>query len=289
MSGGAETRSNILPTVEPRGIGFFGPDYNFDEQLIRPAEVGIRRGDSLDSVFNAIKGVGYYMDTIAFGEASSGLTSGMPFKHYGTNYYLNTGSKCSNGADMWHYMELIPKGDSAGVLGTALSEMGYGQLRGLAPGAIEDIKGAVNLGPAAKALFGTGYPVCKLANLPVGDENKQIRNPKSGEPWVDNPNAVKDCVFQNGQWVNVGNYSGVNSTDPSFRVRACQTKWVLDKMVSKKEWDADKKIYNPDGTPMRQSTRESFADFEGIPNSWLLAALVGISIANLVAYKYRYP
>lgn len=288
MSGGAETRDSILPSVEPKGIGFLGPDYQFDEELITPRTVGVRRDDTLGSVFDAVKGVAYYMDTIAFGQASSGLTSDLPFKKYGTNYFLNTGSRCSNGADMWHYMELIPKGDAFGKVGAAIAEVGGAPLQGLAPGAIEDVKAAVNLDPAMKSIFGTGYPKCRLQTLPVGDMNKQIVNPdpKSRSPWVDDPSAVRDCMqMPDGTWQIIGPYSGVNRTDTSFKVRACQTKWTLDYMVNKKKWDGDKKTQNRDGTPIRQTT-EGFDD-SGMPNGWLLLILGAVTAANFWAYSRR--
>jgi hypothetical protein len=269
MSIGAEKRGNILPMEEPSGMGFLGPDYSYVDELIRPAQIGVRRNDTLGSVFDAARGVAYYMDTIAFGESSTGLTSRLPFKKYGVNYFIKTGAKCSNGADMWHYMELIPKGDALGkTVSLAMEEIGLGPMRGLAPGAIEDIKAAVNVAPALKSIFGSGYPKCKLVNLPVGDETGKIQNSQSGEFWVDDPKALRPC--------------------PWNRRRPCQTKWVLDKMVGKKEWDADKKIFNPDGTPAKQTfPKEGFSDFECLPNIWLLVALLGITAANFWAYKRR--
>jgi hypothetical protein len=89
----------------------------------------------------------------------------------------------------------------------------------------------------------------------------------------------------NGNWIITGPYSGSNTTDPSFKVRACQTKWVLDRMVNKKEWDADKKIYNRDGTPIKQTT-EGFDD-SGMPNGWLLLMLGAVTAANFWAYSRR--
>jgi hypothetical protein len=286
MSGGAEKRASILPTKEPKGIGFLGPDYQFDEELIKPRDIGVRRDDSLDSVFDAVQGVAYYMDTIAFGEASTPLTSGKRFKKYGTNYFLNTGSRCSNGADMWHYMELIPKGDAIGeTIKEAMAGIGLAPLRGLAPGAIEDVKGAVNLDPAMKSIFGKGYPKCVLATLPVGDEDKNIKNNKTKNSWVDDPTSVKDCALWPNGWNITGPYSGVKPGSGRTNRRACQTKWVLEKLVDKKEWDADKKTRNRDGTPIKETT-EGFDD-SGMPNRWLLLMLGAVTAANFWAYSRR--
>lgn len=291
MSIGAEKRSGILPTEEPKGIGFLGPDYNYDDELIRPAQMGIKRDDTLASVFQAVRGVAYYMDSIAFGEASNPLTAGLPFKHLGTNYFIKTGAKCSNGADMWHYMELIPKGDAFGKnVGLAAREMGMTSLRGMAPGAVEDVKGAINVGPALKSIFGTGYPVCKLMRLPVGDESRKIFNYENGNPWIDDMGSVRLCEKDGyGNWQDSGPYFGPTRYGEG-KYRACQTKWVLDRMVSKKEWDADKKVFNPDGTPATQKYKaEPFTDgnFECMPNKWLLIALLGLTAANFWAYSRR--
>ena len=118
---GADKRGNMLPTGIPgldggkgKGIGFLGPNYNYADELILPGEVGVKRGGSFGDVMGAIGGVNYYIDTIAFGQSSNRMTAGLPFTRYGINYFLKTGAKCSNGADAWDYIELIPKGDALG-------------------------------------------------------------------------------------------------------------------------------------------------------------------------------
>jgi hypothetical protein len=111
---GSENRSSILPRMVPSGIGFFGSPYNPADAMLTPPQIGVKVGDSMEDVINSVKGVGFYTDQIGFGGPSTGLTKGMPLKPLGVNYFMKTGSKCSNGADMWHYMKGIPEGDALG-------------------------------------------------------------------------------------------------------------------------------------------------------------------------------
>lgn len=182
---GTETRSQILPTQPPEDTGFILPPYDFSAAIPPPNQIGVRRGDGLGDVLDAAKGVAYYADVIGFGESSSSLTRGMPFQRYGTNFFVKTGMNCSNGAEMWQYMQGIPTGTALGSrIGTVLKDMGYPQLRGLAPGMMEDTKEALNAKPLLQAAFGNVYPVCKKVTLPVGDELGRTRDPSTGELWV---------------------------------------------------------------------------------------------------------
>ncbi len=265
---GADKRGDLLPVEEP-DIGFLGPNYDFAGQLKLPGEVGVRRGSSFSSVTDAIGGVNYYMDAIAFGESSNFMTKGLPFQRLGVNYFVKNGQKCSNGADMWTYVELIPKGDAIGEnMKRALESVGSVPLRGLAPGIIEDVKSAANPKPLVKALFGGGYAKCKLVELPVGDQFGNIEDPNTKEPWI----ADSKTAYRNNAGVRV------------------QKKWVLDKNITAGEWSAAKKTQNPDGSDIKQ-TVEKFAN-----NDWTdrfsFAQLLGIfgtlALANYAVYRYRY-
>lgn len=234
---GSEERSSILPNMTPTGLGFFGSPYNPADAMKTPSQLGIRVGDSIGDVVNAVKGVGFYIDQIGFGAPSTGLTSGMPLKPLGVNYFLNTGSQCSNGADMWEYIEGIPNGDAMGAtVKQAMSDMGLPPLKGLAPGMIEDVKSALNPAPLMNSLLGSGYPQCKLVDLPVGDSYGRIRDPATGEPWISDPDTAVD-------------------TGNGYR----QKKWVIDVdangkpiYVSRDKWVGTAKTHNKDGTPKRK-------------------------------------
>lgn len=225
MSIGLETRTSILPTPDiPRGPGVLGPDYSFADNIALPNEIGVRDGNDMASVTDAVKAVGYYVDTIGFGQSSSALTRGMGLRPLGVNFWMPTGFTCSNGAKMWQYSEGIPKGDALGErIKNGLNNMGYG-LRGLAPGIVEDAKEALNPIPVMEAVFGSGYPQCRYEVKPVGDQDGRPTNPTSRKSYVENPETV--------QMVNR---------------RAQQGRWVFERSLTKQQWDAAPKNFCPDG------------------------------------------
>lgn len=286
---GLETRSEILPSQVPKGMDFLGPNYNYGDEIFRPKAVGVRRDDTFSSVTDAVKGMAYYLDTIAFGQSSNSMTRGMPFKKYGVNYFIKTGAKCSNGADMNQYIELIPKGDAFGKnIGKAVAEMGATELRGLAPGIVEDAKAAMNPTPLLGALMGTGYPRCKLVTKPVGDEYGYVKSQETGDYWVEDPSTLVQCTKSpDGTWLTNGQkWIELNPASPpplNSPLRPCQTRYILDEMVSKELWDSDNKTMNPDGTPAVQTTE----GFEPDDNRVLFSIFATLIVANIWALSRR--
>ncbi len=252
MSGGTENRPQILPSKAPEDTGFVLPDYDFAGNLTTPASIGVRnvQNAGIGDIVNAAKGVIYYTDVIGFGEASSSLTRGKPFNKLGINFFMKSGMQCPNGADMWSYFQGIPDGSALGTtLRDAMAEMGMPQLRGLAPGIMEDSKAALNPMPLLRATFGDVYPDCELKELPVGDDRGYIRDPKTGAEWVKGP-----VTYKGGQ--------------------PYQTRWVQKtqngKLVylSKEQFDKAPKTHNPDGTP------KSSSGFEDVGRATLVTAIV---------------
>jgi hypothetical protein len=239
---GSETRSSILPSMVPSGIGFLGSPYKPANAMLTPPQIGVEVGDSMDSVINAVKGVGFYADQIGFGAPSTGLTQGMPLQPLGVNYFIKTGVTCSNGADMWQYMEGIPQGDALGdKLKNVMAEMGLPPLKGLAPGMIEDAENALNPSPLINALFGSGYPQCKQVTMPVGDSYGRIKDPDTGEIWISDPETA----------VNTGN-------------GYVQTRWIQDTdkqgnpiNLTRDQWASAPKTFNADGSPIN-TKKEGF-------------------------------
>lgn len=260
MQQGSEKRSSILPTVSPSGIGAFGSSYNPGDAMMRPDQLGIKVGDSMDDVVNAVKGVGFYVDQMAFGAPSTGLTSGMPLEPLGINYFVNTGQTCSNGATMWQYIEGIPDGSALGEnVKTAMTNMGLPTLRGLAPGMLEDVQHALNPAPLMRALFGSGYPQCRQVTKPVGDAYGRIKDPTTGNAWITDADDL-------------------NITVPSNRGGFEQTRWVQDTddaknpiTLSKDNFDAAVKSYNPDGSP-----KDGFRTMEKMLTRPATIAVVGV-------------
>lgn len=233
---GSETRSTILPQMTPQGLGFFGSPYNPADAMLTPNQLGVKNGDSIGDVVQAVKGVGFYVDQIGFGAPSTGLTNGMPLKPLGVNYFLQTGATCSNGAEMWEYVRGITEGDALGSkVQNAMRDMGLPPLQGLAPGMIEDAKHALDPNPLMGSLLGTGYPQCKLVDLPVGDSSGHIQDPDTGEWWI----SDHESAYRSG-----GGYR--------------QKKWVIDQTpagqpvyLSRDEWVGAEKTHKKDGTPIK--------------------------------------
>ena len=175
---GTDNRSNVLPVKDASGPGFLGPQYNPADEMLPPASIGVKRGGELDDVIGAVKGVIYYGDMMGFGEASSGFTRGMPgLKPLGVNYFINSGLTCSNGATMWEYVQTIPTGSALGEkVKQAIRGVGLPQLRGMAPGILEDAQSALNPFPVIDAVVGSGYPQCRLVKKPVGDFDGKVYN-----------------------------------------------------------------------------------------------------------------
>ena len=175
---GNNTAGDMIPSKEPSGPGFLGPNYNPADEMYTPAAVGVKRGGDLGDVLGAVKGVVYYGDMMGFGGPSSRFTQDMPgLRPLGVNYYVNSGLVCSNGALMWEFVRTIPDGSALGQkVKTAIEEVGLPQLRGMAPGILEDAKDALNPFPVINAVVGSGYPKCKLVKNAVGDFDGKIHN-----------------------------------------------------------------------------------------------------------------
>lgn len=242
---GQETRGSILPSSSPGGIGFLGSPYSPADAMLTPPQIGVTVGDSMSDVMNAVKGVAFYADQIGFGAPSSGFTQGMPLKPLGVNYFTKTGASCSNGADMYSYFQGITQGDALGShLKDVMAQMGLPPLQGLAPGMIEDAESALNPQPLLNALFGLGYARCKQVTLPVGDAYGRIQG-DDGQYWIDQPDTAtkkSDGLYYQTRWIQETDAQG-NPIN-----------------ITKDEWDADPKTYNPDGTPIKGSASEGFVN-----------------------------
>ena len=258
---GNETRLQILPVIEPP-VDYLGPSYNPADELRTPGQIGIRRDNTLSSVFTAIKGVAYYTDMIGFGASSNEYSKGFPLEPLGINYFMKTGQQCSNGADMYSYIEGIPKGDALGKnVKKALTEMGIPEIRGLAPGIMEDTKEAMDPIPLLGALLGGAYASCKLDKRPVGDARGRITNGE--DKWINGETT----------YGNDGKYY--------------QTRWVQDKTINKRQYDCTPKKYNKDGTERKEIPsipEECFYQEEGFTtqNTNMLTAIITLSILGSI-------
>lgn len=263
---GSENRDSILPSMLPSNLGFFGSPYSPADAMMTPSQLGIKVGDSIGDVVSAVKGVGFYTDQIGFGAPSTGLTNGMPLKPLGVNYFLNTNVKCSNGANMYEYIQGIPEGNALGdKVKKVMEDMGLPPLKGLAPGMIEDAENALNPVPLINSLFGTGYPQCKQVTLQVGDAYGRISDPDTGEPWISEKDTAiySDGVYKQTRWIQDTNEKGMPIN------------------LTRDEWIATPKKYNPDGSPIQ----EGFTNFLGKPSTMIVIGILCITAFTIIRKK----
>jgi hypothetical protein len=133
-------------------------------------------------------------------------------------------------------------------LSDGLQSAGLPQLRGIAPGILEDTQEALNPIPVMGAIFGSQYPVCSLQSKRVGDQDNSIQNPTTKNYYVENPEAVK----------MVG---GV----------PFQKRWVQTGSLTQSQWEKAPKEFCPDGTS-KKNHRAGDCKLEVIGNEGFLGS-----------------
>lgn len=208
--------------------GYFGPEYSFADNIKLPGQVGVRRESSFSAIIDAVGGINYYVDTIAFGGPTF-FDKSNP-QPMGIRYYLNTEMRCSNGATMSEYFDGVTKGNLFGDrIAKGLESSGLPGLKGLAPGMLENARDALDPRPILSAVTGSGYPVCQQVVCPVGDINGNIAS--DGKPFI-----VDSVQYATGQgptqkrWVQAYDAKG----------------FPLN--ITKDKFGATPKCYNADGT-----------------------------------------
>ena len=254
-------------------IGGGAPTYRYADEIATPTELGIRRDGSVGGIMRAVGGINYYVDKIGFGHSSGfARQMGMHQKPMGLRYFLKTGIKCSNGQDMYEYMNNVPTdfskpcdpGDAScsavrSVIGSRVPDAIQAAVgtpfQGLAPGIMGDAVAGLNPVPLLSAVGGKGvFPKCKRVELPVGNTNYEIRSAATNEVWI--PDS--DVRYVDGV--------------PHL------ARWVYDRDLTQDEYNAE----------FAATTRrpEGFMDFEGGPGIPTIAA--GVLLAGLALGIYSY-
>lgn len=213
-----------------------GPQYSYADELKTPSELGIGRDGSFEGIMRSVAGVNYYVDAIGFGQ-STGLAKAqggrMAQQPLGVRFFVNTGAKCSNGADMYDYVDTVPKGLQGRVGEEVKKTMGV-DFRGLAPGVVEDSFSALDPRPMFQAVIGSGYAQCKKVTRPIGNMAGQVQSTytkdKNGQP-----------VRWNGDG-SAGDFKLINGAPH-------QTRWVFDKYITQEEYEAASKTEQPGTVP----------------------------------------
>jgi len=214
--------------------GYFGPNYSFADSIPLPAQIGVRQESSFGAIIDAVGGINYYVDTIAFGGPT--FFDKQNPEPMGIRYFLNSEMRCSNGATMSEYLDGVTRGDLLGThVEEALASSGLPGLKGLAPGMLENARDALDPRPIFAAVSGTGYPVCQQVVCPVGDVNGVTFDYQTGQQYIIDP------------------------VQPNSAGAATQTRWVqaydangYPINITKDEFGATPKCYNADGTYMER-------------------------------------
>ena len=229
-----------------------GPNYSYADELAAPSELGIGRDGSFDGIMRAVGGINYYVDAIGFGESTMiARDMGLNQKPLGVRYFMKTGQECSNGADMYEYINTVPPGLTGRIGNEVKNALGV-DMKGLAPGIVSDAVGALNPLPMLTAVIDGGYPQCKKVTLPVGDMRNRVRSDYNpANVWIDHPVQMRGGA-------------------------PTQTRWVLDKYISQEAWDAAAKTEKAGVLP------EGFEDY-GAKNTLVAGALFAIVALGLMA------
>jgi len=229
-----------------------GPNYSYADELAAPSELGIGRDGSFGGIMRAVGGINYYVDAIGFGESTMiARDMGLNQKPLGVRYFMKTGQECSNGADMYEYINTVPPGLTGRIGNEVKNALGV-DMKGLAPGIVSDAAGALNPLPMLTAVIDGGYPQCKKVTLPVGDMRNRVRSDYNpANVWIDQPVQMRGGA-------------------------PTQTRWVLDKYISQEAWDAAAKTEKAGVLP------EGFEDY-GAKNTLVAGALFAIVALGLMA------
>jgi len=250
-------------TTKETGLMALGPYYDYSNELKYPSEFlnnangTMRDGDIFTGppqIEKNVRGVKYYVDAIAFGNSvpfpGTGPDDRMKQSPMGLRYFFNTGMSCSNGADMYQYMNMIPNGLPGGM-GAGLKKKLGSNLQGLAAGALQDSFDAMNPRPMFKAVMGTGFPKCKLQEGPVGDANGNLRSrfekpvPNADPTGSDNPEITEPNIWVDPQADKVY-YKEIPPGDGSRYVpsglQPFMRRWVLDDWISEENYNHEQEV-----------------------------------------------
>ena len=254
LKDGDENVANYNKKVAARGTppttedspGILGPDFSFSDELPTPHEIGVYQGGSVDAIVGAMQGVNYYTDAIGFG-SKTGFNP-RDLSPMGIRYFMKTGAICSNGAAMHEYLNSTPRGDLLGKrVSDALAQEGLPQMRGLAPGILEDARDALNPFPIFRAAMGNPYPKCRLVRYPVGDNRGRIQSDDGLSKWVSGDFEHSEGQYYQSRWIQ--DRTGKNGEYWDGRLDSTGNIPSKTKVVTmvKVDYDNDPKLFYPDG------------------------------------------
>ena len=128
---------------------YIGPSYNYADNVIDPAQLGIKKTTKkkpMEQLFKDIGGLAAYTDTLAFGKNTMSKAFGVKKKirPLGNKFFIKSGTcgdesvKECRGKDRYIYIDNVPSGKIPCLkqLGIKLPSTSF---KGLVPGLIEDL------------------------------------------------------------------------------------------------------------------------------------------------------
>jgi hypothetical protein len=194
-----------------------GPHADYDSLIPTPVELGVSTDGSIDQMVTNQAAIAYYFDTLLLGKRSpmTNMFGGKNQVPVGNRYFLPSGSKCTNGEDLYMYVDNIPRGNLLGSKMAQLQkDMGIPKFQGLGPGVIEDAV-ALNPIPIFYAVMGAANE-CKKVTYPVTHQQN------SDKKWVeiDKPATNGDIEFDSKT-------GKVLDQQPACKTGAkCETRWI---------------------------------------------------------------
>jgi hypothetical protein len=214
-------------------------------------------------------------------------------KPLGVNYFVNSGLTCSNGATMWEYVQTIPTGGALGEkVKQAIRGVGLPQMRGMAPGILEDAQFALNPMPVINAVVGSGYPQCRLVTKAVGDFDGKIYN-VDGVLLVDPEGLIeRDGRYYQERWIQDRNVKGnprPGEEPDEHYARSDAIQLPYD------EWDKAPKTHNENGClkdpssnlpqpqfcPKTTATKQGFVNYTQKSSAHKMTSLALVSVSLL--------
>jgi hypothetical protein len=216
---------------------------------------------------------------------------------------------------MWEYVQTIPTGSALGQkVKNALRGVGLPELRGMAPGILEDAQSALDPFPVINAVVGSGYPQCRLVKKKVGDFDGNVYNVDGvllvdpvgliqesdgnyQERWIQDrevtgnprPGETADEHYARGdpiqlaydEWDKAPKTHGENGCIKDIKVNPPSAKLVEPSFCAKSR---ETKATAAKGTAKKQGSSQGFEDYRHPVQKMLSLSVAAISVLALVAF-----
>ena len=196
-------------------------DYPYQDNIRTPKSLGMDDNGTMDQLGDNINALTDYVKLLVTGNTRASATGGP----LGNKYFLKTGAKCQavdtctidasgketcQETERYVYINNIPNGNIP-LISSGMGQ-NFTEMRGLIPGAIEDLN---VLNPAAifRAFTDGTYPKCQKITMEIVD-NKNNRYEQSNYVTLGDIKSIDPCSF---------NTSTYNKKNPITNVQCKET------------------------------------------------------------------